>query len=150
MSDTILCFSYGSNMSSAYVKDYCPSAEAVMTGTLPNFRIEFRRYSFDLKGGLSSIIPSPGGMVRGVFYRIKRQEIEDLDKLEDVPKDIYRRETFQILGEDGNWHAADLYRVANPLGPYRPARQYVEWMLAGAKEHGLPEDYIKQIEGYMP
>jgi len=35
-------FAYGSNMSTAYVREYTPSAMFVMRADLPNFHIEFR------------------------------------------------------------------------------------------------------------
>ena len=41
---------------------------------------------------------------------------------------------------------ADLYRVANPKGPFTPAKSYVELMLSGAKAHKLDPGHIKVIE----
>jgi gamma-glutamylcyclotransferase (GGCT)/AIG2-like uncharacterized protein YtfP len=92
-SDFVLSFSYGSNMAVKYLRQYCPGAEPVMRATLPNVRIEFRRYSTDLGGGISTIMPTPGERVEGVIYRIPRLEIEALDLLEDVDKGLYVRET---------------------------------------------------------
>ena len=43
--DRLLYFAYGSNMSSVYIRDYCPGAEPCGRARLVNFRIEFRRYS---------------------------------------------------------------------------------------------------------
>ena len=149
-SDFVLSFSYGSNMAVEYLRGYCPGAEPVMRATLPNARIEFRRYSTDLGGGISTIMPAPGKRVEGVIYRIPRAEIEALDKLEDVDKGVYVRETHLVLGIDGAWHGADLYRVATPDGPFEPAAQYVAWMIEGAREHGLPEDYIAGLQALRP
>lgn len=42
-------------------------------------------------------------------------ELEALDILESVPKGLYRRDTFLVLGEDGEWHRADLYRVSTHI-----------------------------------
>ncbi|MEE8291222.1 MAG: NAD(P)-dependent oxidoreductase, partial [Candidatus Tectomicrobia bacterium] len=39
---------------------------------------------------------------------------------------IGKRETFLVLGEDGAWHQADLYRVTTPTGPYSPAPNYLD------------------------
>ncbi|MGB1253246.1 MAG: gamma-glutamylcyclotransferase family protein [Candidatus Promineifilaceae bacterium] len=136
---------YGSNMSTAYIRDYCPSATFIMRIFLPNYRLEFRRFSTDLQGGISSIIEAPGEMVHGVLYDIDSAEIETLDILENVPEGLYLRETFLILGEDGNWHKGDLYRVANPTGPYTPAKQYIDWIISGAQEHQLDADYIAKL-----
>ena len=76
------------------------------------------------------------------------QELSDLDNLEGVYKDLYRRETFLVLGEDGKFHPADLYRVIEPKGPFPPCRSYVEIMLTGARELELDPEYIAKIEEF--
>jgi gamma-glutamylcyclotransferase (GGCT)/AIG2-like uncharacterized protein YtfP len=138
-------FAYGSNMSTAYLHDYCPSATYVMRANLPNFHIEFRRYSTELQGGISSIIEAPGEMIHGVLFEIDEAEILALDILEDVPLGIYRRDSFLVLGEDGNWHKGDLYRVANPAGPYTPSKKYVDFMVTGALEQQIDADYAQKL-----
>ena len=138
-------FAYGSNMSTEYIRDYCPSAIFVMRAALPNFHIEFRRYSDDLQGGISTIMAAPGEMVLGVLYDIDEAEILALDILEDVPLGLYLRQTFLVMGEDGQWHEADLYRVANPAGPYAPSKEYVRYMIAGAEEHQLEASYVEHL-----
>jgi gamma-glutamylcyclotransferase (GGCT)/AIG2-like uncharacterized protein YtfP len=144
--DLVLHFGYGSNMSEEYMQQYTPSLKYVRNARLPNFEIQFRKYSENMQGGISSIIEKPGGMVYGVLYYIPKKEIEALDILEDVPLGIYKRETFQVLGDDGNWYAADLYRVTEPKGPYEPAGQYLDLMIAGSKEHGINKAWIAKLE----
>ncbi len=77
---------------------------------------------------------------------MRRRRVENLDIVESVPQGLYRRETFKVLGEDGKWHDADLYRVAKPQGPFTPSRGYVELRLSGAQRHGLDSEYVKVIE----
>ena len=138
-------FAYGSNMSTAYIREYCPSARFVMRAVLPNFHIEFRRYSTDLQGGISSIIEAPGEMVHGVLFAIEERELLELDVLEDVPQGIYRRDTYMVLGEDTGWQRADLYRVCHPEGPYTPSQKYLDFMVAGTQEHHLDKAYTNQL-----
>jgi len=144
--DVVYHFGYGSNMSEAYMKQYTPSLKYVMNAQLPNFEIQFRKYSDNMKGGISSIIDKPGGMVYGVIYEIPRAEMEALDILEDVPLGIYSRETFKVLGSDGKWHDGDLYRVVEPKGPFTPAAAYLDLMITGAKEHGINATWIAKLE----
>jgi hypothetical protein len=54
-----------------------------------------------------------------------------------------------VLGEDGKWHKADLYRVVDPQGPFAPERSYVEIMLEGARDLKIDPEYIKKIEGFL-
>jgi hypothetical protein len=56
----MLYFAYGSNLSTKYVHNYTSSAVFLMRAFLLNFHIEFRRYSDNLKGGISTIIEAPG------------------------------------------------------------------------------------------
>lgn len=142
---TMRYFAYGSNLSTRYIRTYCPSATFVMKANLSNYRVEFRHYSENRQGGLSSIIEAPGELVQGVIYEVPEEEIEELDILESVPEGLYRRDTFLVMGEDGMWHKADLYRVANPSGPYPPSKGYLEDMIEGAQEHGLEPEYIEKL-----
>jgi hypothetical protein len=116
-----------------------------MKADLPNFQVEFRYYSEDRQGGISSIVEAPGRLVEGVIYDIPEEELLDLDILESVPQGLYRRDTFLVLGEDGLWHEAELYRVSNPMGPYAPSKGYVEDMIEGAREHGLTTEYVESL-----
>ena len=138
-------FAYGSNLSSRFIRDYTPSATFVMKADLPNYKVEFRHYSKDLGGGISSIIETPGALVRGVIYEVEALELAALDTLESVPEGIYRRDTYCVMGEDSRWHRADLYRVSTPTGPYTPSNAYVDFMIEGAREHGLDVDYIEDL-----
>ena len=144
--ELVLHFGYGSNMSEAYMRQYTPSLKYVMNAQLPNFEIQFRKYSNNMGGGISSIIEKPGGMVYGVMYYITKKEMDELDILEDVPLGIYKRETFQVLGEDGKWYEADLYRVTEPKGPYKPAKKYLDIMISGATEHNINKKWLKKLK----
>ena len=142
-------YGYGSNLNLDFLKQYCPSARFVMKAYLPNFEVQFRYWSEKRNGGISTIISAPGELVHGVVYDVSVKDIEELDILESVPQGLYKRETFKVLGEDGKWHDADLYRVSEPKGPFTPSKSYVALMLNGAKEHGLASEYIKKIEGIL-
>lgn len=137
----MLNFSYGSNMSTKYIRDYCPSAKFIMRAVLPNYHIEFRRFSTDLNGGISTIMEAPGEMVQGVLYEIPEVEILELDILEDIPLGLYRRDNFMVLGEDNAWHTACLYRIVKPEGPFAPSEKYISMMIEGATEHNLDQGY---------
>jgi gamma-glutamylcyclotransferase len=138
-------FAYGSNLSSRFLRGHCPSARFIMKAYLPNYRVAFPFYSKRRKGGISSIIPDPGQLVRGVIYEVPEEEMVKLDEVESVPLGLYTRQTFLILGEEGGFHMADLYRVVDPAGPFGPARSYVELMVEGAEEHDLDPEYVETL-----
>lgn len=82
-------YAYGSNMSSDYIREFCPSARFVRRAQLPNYRIEFRRYSTDLKGGISTIMAAPGDLVHDIMiagareHSLDRRYVAELAKLRD-------------------------------------------------------------------
>ena len=142
-------FGYGSNLSIDFVKEeLIANAEFVMKAYLPNFEVRFPFWSEEKQGGYSGVMEAPGELVHGALYEVTEQELIELDNLEGVYKDRYYRETFLVLGEDGSWHPADLYRVIDPKGPFPPVRSYVEIMLKGARDLDLDPEYIERIEGF--
>lgn len=143
--ESSLFFVYGSLLSAKYLRQYAPSAIFVVKADLPNYEVQFRQYSEKRQGGTNCIIEAPGQMVRGVLYRIAKEEIRALDVLEGVPEGRYKRETFLILGEDGAWYPADLYRLIHPTGPYTPSKSYLDDMIEGAKAHELEPTYIEKL-----
>jgi hypothetical protein len=143
-------FGYGSNLRASMVKEkLLPSAEVVMKGFLPNYEVQWRMYSPRLQGGTTCIIETPGEIVQGVIYECTEEDLIKLDAIPGFYIPNYKRETFVVLGEDGRWHKAELYRLYTPSGPYPPARSYVEGMLEGAKQLGLTTDYIAKIKGWL-
>ena len=141
----VLFYAYGSLLSARNLRTYTPSAAFVMTADLANYEVQFRYYWDILQGGTSCIIEAPGQMVRGVLYTIAKEEMHDLDVLEMVPEGIYKRETFTVLGKDGKWYQAYLYRLENPAGPYPPAKSYLDDMIEGAQAHGLDAEYTEKL-----
>lgn len=142
----MLYFGYGSNLSTKYTKPYFPSARIIKRAMLPNYHIEFRKYSTNLKGGISTIMEAPGEFVEGVIYEVSEVEMAAMDVLEDVPLGLYRRDTYMVYGRDGEWERVDLYRVTTPKGPYTPSKKYVGYMLEGMREHNFEEEYIKKFQ----
>jgi gamma-glutamylcyclotransferase (GGCT)/AIG2-like uncharacterized protein YtfP len=140
-----LLFAYGSLLSPALLRRHIPSAELVTKAELANYEVQFRQYSEARQGGTSCIIEAPGRLVRGVVYSIAREEMHDLDVLEGVPEGRYRREVFLVLGQDGEWYEAYLYRLANPSGPFTPAKSYLDDMIEGAQAHGLDAEYTQRL-----
>lgn len=139
-------FGYGSNLNIEFLHEFVPSATYLTKAYLPNYEVQFRFWSKKRQGGISTIIEKPGCLVHGVIYECNEDEMKNLDILESVPQGLYRRETFKLLEESGEWINADLYRVSRPSGPFSPARGYVDLMLSGAISHGLDPEYVKKIE----
>ncbi len=142
----MLHFGYGSNLQMSFLKELLPSAEFHMKAFIPNYEIQFNFWSKIQNAGISNIMPAPGKMVHGALFEVPEEEMKALDVKEGVYIGDYDRHTFIVMGADGEWHEADLYQVIEPKGPFKPAKNYVKGMLAGARELDLDSSYLEKIE----
>jgi hypothetical protein len=92
--------------------------------------------------GLANIelAPNEDAMVEGVLYHLPAKVIEFLD-LHEVG---YRRTKVQ-LEQDGMPVEGYAYIAESPLAGLKPTRAYRDLLLLGAMEHGLSDDYKKQL-----
>ena len=142
-------FGYGSNLRASFVTELIPSATLVMKAYLPNYEVQWRAWSEAFGGGISSICETPGEIVQGVIYQCTEKELKKLDYIPGIYVPKYKREAFVVLGEDGEWHSVELYRLWELKGPFPPSRPYVEGMLEGAKQIGVSPDYLEKIEDWL-
>lgn len=147
-------FAYGSNLVSAQMKRRCPSFAAkpvvIGRGRLDGYRLAFPVHSrLDWAGGVAGIEPTgdDGEAVHGVVYEVDDTALVELDIYEDVPGGLYRRGEVTVrLDDDQPCDCITYFALADDDGPYRPSRRYLDAIIAGAREHGLPASWIKQLE----
>ena len=148
--ETVLYVGYGSNLNVEYtLADLLPNGRYVMKAYIPNYEVQFRRWSNNSRGGISSIVEVPGEIVEAAMYECPLADLHTLDYRLDYYVPDYKREVFRVLGADGKWHQASLYRLWELEGPFPPARAYVEGMLEGARQLELSPEYIEKIEGFL-
>jgi gamma-glutamylcyclotransferase (GGCT)/AIG2-like uncharacterized protein YtfP len=136
-----LYFAYGSNLKLERMRARVPSARVLGRGQLRN-----RRLSLDKRGrdgsGKANIPREAGACVWGVLYAIDPAHWEDLDRYEDG----YARMAVEVVTDEGEATTADTY-VARSLTRQAVAFDwYKELVVEGAREHGLPSDYVAALE----
>ena len=137
-------FAYGANLDFRRFRRRCPGATVVGRARLADHRLAFTRYSRAEKGGVADIVAEPGASVWGVLYEIDESSFRELDQYEGAPR-AYRREAMRVIDEAGTEHEAVVY-VANKTGEFAPSRQYLAQITNGARDNGLPDDYVQAIE----
>ncbi len=137
----VLYFAYGSNMLSERLRLRIGSVMAVGLAFLRDRRLVFNKRSKD-GSGKANLVESPGDMTWGVLYEMNAQDLDKLDKIEGG----YARVTVQVWKTDGNVVEAVTYISDNLTSDARPYKWYKELILSGAREHGLPQDYISLLE----
>ena len=138
-------FAYGSNMSREELRSRCPNAEFVTIARLPDHRLDFTRYSRRRQGGVADIVPSSGDEVWGVVYDIPSDELPALDRKEGVPN-AYQRAIVSVITPSGERAEALTYTVVHKVPTESPSERYLALILKGAREWGLPAEYVLMLE----
>jgi cation transport regulator ChaC len=137
-------FAYASNMSRAQMRSRGAEILEERRARLENFELVFNKKA---RGGSANanLRPAPGKAVEGVLYKIPESAWRSLDRFEGAPQHCRRTEV-QVVDREGNRIAAQAY-IATKVGKgLRPAQHYLQTILEGASEHGLPMEYIEQIK----
>ncbi len=136
-------FAYGSNLSSRQMRQRCPTARVASRAVLPGHRLEFVQPHDAWGGGVAGILPDPGRRVEGVVYRLSAEDLHRLDAYEPVRERRYWRTRVQVTLPAGTMKLAWTYEgLVLDGAPFAPSERYLATLIDGAREHGLPEDYI--------
>ncbi len=140
----ILYFAYGANLDLRRFRRRCRGATVVGRARLPDYQLAFTRYSSADKGGVADIVAQPGVEVWGALYEIDQSCFAALDDYEGAPR-AYRREPVRVIDDTGVEREAVAY-IGNKTGEFAPSRQYLAQITRGARDHGLPEEYVRSLE----
>jgi gamma-glutamylcyclotransferase len=142
---TFKVFSYGSNMLTARLRTRCSSAASNGVAELTGYELRWHKQSKDGSGKSDIVVTNnPRQSVFGVLYEIASPEKHDLDEAEGLGRG-YAEIDVQVICE-GREIAAKAYQATNVNSKLRPYTWYHAFVMAGAREHKLPTDYIGQIE----
>ncbi len=145
---TFTYFAYGSNMLLERLRhsQRCPTAVQVSTASVTGYTIAFHKRSDRDGSGKATLRPDPGGIVHGVLYEIDEREHAALDRAEGVGNGYDRLNDFAVIS-DGVPRAAATYIVAASHidTDVIPFDWYRALVVAGARQHGLPADYIARL-----
>lgn len=142
----LVYFSYGSNMSRRRLQERVREVGPAMLASLPGHRLAFHKRGRD--GSAKCDIQYTGDRddrVVGVLFSLPNTAGPVLDACEGLGNG-YQRKQVQVLAPDGVSISATTYyatRIDHSLKPFKWYRAHV---LAGAREHGLPPDYVASIE----
>jgi len=141
---TFLYFAYGSNLLSARLRARCPSARKAGNAMLVRFRLVWHKIGCDGTGKCDVVFTgNPGDHVHGVAWVIRRSELPALDYHEELDTGYYSCNVPVVVGSQRR--LARTYR-AIPVDPaLKPLDWYKRFVVDGAREHGLPEDYVARL-----
>jgi gamma-glutamylcyclotransferase len=142
--DTFLNFAYGSNLLVERLRARTPSARPVTVATLSGHALRWHKRGMD---GSAKCDAAPTGadedVVWGVVFRIARAEKPRLDSAEGLGRG-YREDA--VIVTAGATTLRALSYLATDVDPaLQPFHWYKAYVLAGARQHGLPEAYVERI-----
>lgn len=135
-------FAYGSNMATARLRARAASARPLGAARLDGFAWRCSKHSLD---GTAKANLAPDGEAEtwGVLYEVEGADLEALDRSEGG----YERIVVVVQLGDAELREAYTY-VSQRLceGDVAPADWYLALVVAGAREHGLPDAWVRSIE----
>ena len=139
-------FAYGSNMCSGRFRDYGVSPERPgVAAVLSGYELRFNKRSQD-GSGKANIEPLTGMELWGVLYTVSDADLKKLDQGEVG----YRRSSVTVRLADMTLVGAWVYVAVTPVTPDEtpllPYEWYKRFLVEGAREHGLPNDYVTLLE----
>ena len=134
-----LYFAYGSNMVVNQMAVRCRRHELVGIARLDGYRFVINRR------GVATIVPAEGSAVHGVVWSLHRTDEERLDVYEGIPQGLYHKEKMQVILSDGDRAEVMVY-IASDSVPGESRNAYLERIVKAAKRHGLPKEYINELE----
>lgn len=155
---TFLYFGYGSNLLAQRIHVRNPSAVRKTAAKLVDYRFDFNRFSKRWGGCAATIVPDVGRHVWGAVWEIDSSHMADLDDQEGVNDQIYKPLTVKVTNRQNETLECRVYQLNEVPQAYdspeslprdrRPSRIYLETILQGAVESGLPDDYFKFLQSF--
>lgn len=141
----MLYFAYGSNLSSARLRERIPSAELVATGRLPEHKLLFHKIGRDGTAKCNACFTGRSSdHLYGAVYRIDPDHKIRLDRAEGMGKG-YEIKNVTITASATEKIEAFTYFATRTARNIRPFSWYREHVFRGACEHCFPRNYIEQI-----
>ena len=143
--DTLWYFGYGSNMDPrTFLGRRSMQPLSSQPGQLEGFELCFDLAVGPGERGVANVCKRPGGQVWGVLYCLRTEESLRLDRTEGVHRGHYVRLPVEVKAEGGP-RSAFTYHSARGRPGRKPSRRYLGLLLAGARHHRLPPEYLETL-----
>lgn len=148
----MIYFAYGSNLDTVQMRARCPGHAVLGRACLPGHGLCFPRRSPVRGCGTAGIEPSLEDCVWGALYRLTQADVARLHRSEGYHPSGFPPSRHTVMdvavrreGPDGPWLEAYTYRAV-PGRPTPPSPEYMDHLIRGARQHGLPDDYVAKLE----
>jgi hypothetical protein len=134
-----LYFAYGSNMHLPRLLERAPSARRVALGEACDHRFAWNKLGRD-GSAKANLVPAPGESAWGVVFAIAAADWQLLDGFEPD----YERRSVQVRA-NGETILCETYVSEHLVEGEVPRPWYRELVLRGARENGLPPEWLRTL-----
>ncbi len=138
-----LYFAYGSNLKQSWLCERIGAVRASGIAALPDQKLSFRKPGRD-GSGKACFEPEPGQTLWGALYELGEAQLRALAAFEPS----YLQCNLQLRQPDGGALCAISFRAQRFCDDLRPYHWYLELMIQGAGEHGLPRSWLEQLKQF--
>ncbi len=134
-------FAYGPNMNHAFLFNLCPGVKFVGEGELSGYMLIFDGFSPDTRGAIVNLERSYDDAVCGGIFEITEEHLKILDNDHDYPHRSSR--SLMDIRRPGIQERVRAFVYSHePLVDGMPSHEYLGQIIQGARDCGLPEEYI--------
>ncbi|XP_066500162.1 gamma-glutamylcyclotransferase isoform X2 [Hoplias malabaricus] len=148
METTFLYFAYGSNLLKERLQLKNPSARVHCVARLQDYKLVFGNHkglaSDRWHGGVATIEHSPGDEVWGVVWKMNVDDLESLDRQENVRLGAYSPLEVSVWTQGQELNCRTYIMNSCVYAP--PSPQYLKVIVMGAEQNGLPKDYQEKLK----
>jgi len=140
-----LHFIYGQLLNPQQIARCCSHPKVVAIARLPDHALTFFGHSPRWDGGQETVLAKPGQDVFGVVYQLSGSDEDQMDAQQGIRLNgtgSYFHYPVEVIGQDGRPYRTLLYKKTQLGSPVRPSQLYLQSLIAGAREQGLPADYL--------
>ena len=139
--ETLVYFAYGSNLKTEQMNERNVVIYKSHRGFIKNYKLEFNKKSID-GSSKANITKFQGGIVWGICFELNIDGFENLRKYEKG----YEEQEVIVYNENQEILFTAKTFISSKICDRLPTKDYLHKIIEGAKQHKLPEDYIKKIE----
>jgi gamma-glutamylcyclotransferase len=143
-----LYFAYGSNLLDTEIGRDVPSAEFKGIGYVAGHSLVFNKHTQTRGGDAANIVPQPDAQVWGCLYRMDEKALAALKRRERGYV-VAALTAHRITGHNDASQPTDVFTfLAERTCEKRcgPSRYYLNLIIGGAKQRGLPNHYIRWLQ----
>ena len=145
-------FAYGSNMASSTLRGRREvSYNRALAARVPGWRLVLDKPPIiSFKTSFANIVPDPDGEVWGVLYAVSADDFDHIELTEGVRIGNYDRvevTAWPLSDADASSFRAFSLTSNRRDESLRPSERYMQLLVSGALEHGLPEHYVEYLRG---